>query len=299
MKVRAGITLIEVLVAIFIMSIGMLALMTLFPLGALSMAEALRADRCDQAGRQANAVTNAMNVRTDSNAALQAAFSNNGTNTLPAYWTGPSFPVFVDPWGMYIGASGNVGSTGPVLRTNLSFTAGSLTNTMRYCGLQDELTFLNNGTPDTSSGLERIPLTTWAYWLRRPNNSQPNVVELSIVVYYNRNLQLGSAETLVTNIAPNAATDPTTIVVPATTDIRRNQWIVDVTANYPTTGQTANARSYGPVQGNWYRVTNVVDTPLVANGVALDLQPKAAAPIQQFVIMEDVVEVFYKGTGWK
>ena len=40
-----GVTLTEVLVAIFIASLGLLALLALFPLGALSMAEAIRDDR--------------------------------------------------------------------------------------------------------------------------------------------------------------------------------------------------------------------------------------------------------------
>jgi type II secretory pathway pseudopilin PulG len=42
---RSGITLVEVLVAIFIMGIGLLALLTLFPLGAISMAQQVQADR--------------------------------------------------------------------------------------------------------------------------------------------------------------------------------------------------------------------------------------------------------------
>jgi Prokaryotic N-terminal methylation motif len=42
---RFGITLIEVLAAIFIMGVGLLALLTLFPLGALSMARAVQDDR--------------------------------------------------------------------------------------------------------------------------------------------------------------------------------------------------------------------------------------------------------------
>jgi hypothetical protein len=40
-----GIALVEVLVAIFIMGVGLLSLLTLFPLGALNMAEAIKGDR--------------------------------------------------------------------------------------------------------------------------------------------------------------------------------------------------------------------------------------------------------------
>lgn len=42
---RRGVTLLEVLAAIFLTGVGLLALLTLFPLGALDMAEAVRDDR--------------------------------------------------------------------------------------------------------------------------------------------------------------------------------------------------------------------------------------------------------------
>ena len=65
MKRRPGITLIEVLVAIFIMAIGLLALLTLFPLGALRMSQALQNDRtaaCASAGAN---IYDAFGVRSD------------------------------------------------------------------------------------------------------------------------------------------------------------------------------------------------------------------------------------------
>ncbi len=43
---RPAVTLMEVLIAMFIMAIGMLALLALFPVGAVSMAQALKDDRC-------------------------------------------------------------------------------------------------------------------------------------------------------------------------------------------------------------------------------------------------------------
>jgi prepilin-type N-terminal cleavage/methylation domain-containing protein len=42
---KRGVTLLEVLTAIFITGVGLLALLTLFPLGALSMARAVKGDR--------------------------------------------------------------------------------------------------------------------------------------------------------------------------------------------------------------------------------------------------------------
>lgn len=56
---RAGVTLVEVLVAIFITGVGLLALLTLFPLGALDLAQAVKDDRtariADDAERMSDA----------------------------------------------------------------------------------------------------------------------------------------------------------------------------------------------------------------------------------------------------
>jgi hypothetical protein len=52
-KPRSGATLTEVLVAIFVMAIGLLALLTLFPLGALSMAQAIKDDRTAHSAKNA------------------------------------------------------------------------------------------------------------------------------------------------------------------------------------------------------------------------------------------------------
>src|SRR5262245_16150721 len=51
---RRGVTLTEALVAIFIMAVGLLSLLALFPVGAISMARAVRDDRCAQAAANAD-----------------------------------------------------------------------------------------------------------------------------------------------------------------------------------------------------------------------------------------------------
>ena len=57
---RSGVTLVEVLVAIFIMGIGLLALLTLFPIGMLRMAQAIRDDRSSQSANNAHELSNVL-----------------------------------------------------------------------------------------------------------------------------------------------------------------------------------------------------------------------------------------------
>src|SRR5262249_30557160 len=72
---RAGVTLIEVLVSIFIMGVGLLALLTLFPLGALTMAQAVKDQRCAEAAANAEAIAIYRDMR---NSVGTATFQNPG-----------------------------------------------------------------------------------------------------------------------------------------------------------------------------------------------------------------------------
>src|SRR5262245_25230964 len=94
---RSGVTLVEVLVSIFVMGIGLLALLALFPLGALSMAQAIKDARTAHAAANANAVAEVRALRQDP--VLTAAFTNPVTAgaALPAPDPdGPSYPVYTD-----------------------------------------------------------------------------------------------------------------------------------------------------------------------------------------------------------
>jgi hypothetical protein len=53
---RKAVTLTEVLIAIFLMGIGLMAILSLFPLGAAQMAQALQDQRCSEAATTADAV---------------------------------------------------------------------------------------------------------------------------------------------------------------------------------------------------------------------------------------------------
>src|SRR5947209_185623 len=111
---RRGVTLTEVLVAIFIMGIGLLALLVLFPLGALTMAQAVKDDRTGHAAANGIAVAKAMNVRNNfagaTNAYTNPYFAPQAMSTTslpdlnwyganissPGFgYDGPSYPVYV------------------------------------------------------------------------------------------------------------------------------------------------------------------------------------------------------------
>jgi Tfp pilus assembly protein PilV len=75
---RTGTTLIEVLMAIFIMALGLVALLTLFPLGALNMARAVQDERAAQAAANATSLFR-MNWK---QMCEQAAMGSNSQTTM-------------------------------------------------------------------------------------------------------------------------------------------------------------------------------------------------------------------------
>jgi hypothetical protein len=122
---RSGATLIEVLVSIFVMGIGLLALLVLFPLGALNMAQAIRFDRASHVAQNGAALANCIphnplsltdyGIRTDPDLIADPSNSSanyynqapggNGfplpvlsTTNYPTY-IGQSYPIYVDPIG--------------------------------------------------------------------------------------------------------------------------------------------------------------------------------------------------------
>jgi Tfp pilus assembly protein PilV len=304
MRNRPAVTLIEVLVSIFILAIGMLALLTLFPLGGLNMARALKDDRCAQAAQQAEGIANANNVRHDALPSPNAASGVTGQlgSGVPSTWQGPSRAVYADPIGLLqIGTTTALG--GNVARVRLSFTPDRLT-AMRWCSLQDDMTFDTNGRAGTGAlaSVKREGRYTWAYLIKRPRYQVPAIVDLTIVVYSGRNLQLaGGGETTFT--IPNGghvlgeSTVRITYPAGAKPAIKAGSWVLDASTHNVNT-DTANAMKYGPNHGFFYRVLSVSDTT-TNNQVEIELETTPKAPIKTLVVMENVAEVFEKGSGWR
>ncbi len=300
---RTGATLVEVLVAIFVMGIGMLALLTLFPVGILTMRQAIQDDRAGQAAATAAALAQAFDVRSDSS--IVGAFTSPGGG-LTAADDGPSFPVYADPWGYISYANGSSrdwvgGQTGGVARRNVSYVQNTPEDVMRWFTVLDDIIFNDNGVPQTFTNgkFERGRNYTWAYLLRRPVNGVSSVVELSVVVYNNErplestgNLQRGETVTTSAQFDPNNNLVMLDVPSGAKPKIVAGSWILDISV--PNNNEPGHANFYrlvGVKKESNTRYVVETQTPILGFG--------SNVSSGTVVIMEGVVEVFNRGAGWQ
>lgn len=289
---RPAVTLMEVLIAMFIMAIGMLALLALFPVGAVSMATALKDDRCAYASVTADNLAIANNLRHGDDATALALAAS------------PSGVVYVDPHGaLQIPANpalATLGGTIPRVFPTFCMTPNPATGLLvpnpllatRNTSLPDDIAFGANGTPDTSTTggvIDRGRRYSWCYLLTRaaPATVFPGrmLVYMHVVVYAGRpmlSLATATTEWPFTLAAPGT---PGTAVVAANgvgLPLKRGGWIFE------------------PANGVFYRVANLAEnntTMTTTIELETNLVPSAAAPapITKIVAMDYVAEVFNKG----
>jgi hypothetical protein len=324
MSRRPAVTLIEALMAIFVMAIGLLALLTLFPLGAVQMAVSLKDERCAQASLVGTAQWKTFDLGNDPNI-NNPLFENPGMG-LPALTDGfvPTYPVFVDPmgWNAMQPAPPNVGGMGVGIRRTTVSGAMRL-NPQRWFTLGDDITFADNGTPDMSAGnVQREGRYSWAYLARRQMARVPApaptpgilpnpAIDLTVVVYGGRlpGVDLSGnplGETAYAN-ATFAGPGTRTIDIDygstnqARPNLRRGSWVLDARM-WPDPTQPLSTSTLNVPQGYFYRVVNVTDvSPTV---MEIEVQRPISGALRgpfgtgPLVVMENVSEVFEKGTDY-
>lgn len=332
MRPRPGVTLLEVLVAIMISGVGLLALLTLFPLGALEMASSVRDDRMGHIKHNASAVAAMLNLRYDTTGpqdplyaaapGVQGAMLNpTAGGSLPLATSFgpnmPSYPVFVDPIGFNRPAPAPFGS--PVQ----NWVAGQVGVTPRrisYAGqglttptpllyswnvFLDEIAFPRDadlypnvplGTPCPPGGFyERTPRYSWAYLAQMPQVRVPLEVDLSIIIFSGRPLDTPTlSEAVFTGANFDPGTSTATIGFPgAPPDIVIGSWIMD-------TAMTGAAGLIWP-RANFHRVVGITQNS--AGTMVLEVTPPPRATggaaglayTGTVVFFENVVEVYYRG----
>jgi hypothetical protein len=331
---RTGTTLVEVLVAIFVMAIGLLTLLTLFPLGALSMSQAIKDSRTAQAAANATSYAAARGLRNDDKVvyeydpqagnkppykrdvfreALPRNADGSQNTNMPLMADGnPSYPVLVDPQGYLLGKTSYGNPPDPVHefpRRIPRFIYGpdpyGFSRPMQFqyswqCfAHRDDMTF-RDGLP--SDPVELEGRYTWMYLLKRKDVAKTSVVDMTVIVSSGRPFQRKGAG-LMGETSFAAVFDPASNFVKVTitgtqSEFRKGQWIMD--SSLPTT----NADGYAgrDTHGYFYRIVGVsgpitegTDTKMI---LELQDKPKEADPSGRLTFFDHVVEVFEKGPGW-
>jgi Tfp pilus assembly protein PilV len=327
---RTGVSLIEVLVAIFVTALGLLALLALFPLGAVNMAQAIRDSRTAHAAADAAANIKAWPIsqpQVANQAVAAPSYAPMHTDFfISAAYAGsaplpppnpndPSYAVYVDPAGIESYSSVQqfarwVAGVPGIPRQTLSIfnptSSTYITNPvlrratlLRWFTLLDDIAFGTNGLP-SGGVVQRENRYSWAYVLRRPRYSDASVVEMTIAVYDRRPLQLGAGSLLpVGETAYPVESDPadplnTLNLVYAgglqKPALRTGGWIFDATPL--------------PGHGYFYRVVSVTETSSLKGqpAVKVELQNNVRTldgnrrPIfTQAVVMDNLAEVFERG----
>ena len=304
---RDGITLVEVLVTIFIMGIGLLAILTLFPLAALNMVRAVRDDRSGQCAQSMDGFFRAywkeiVETQGASDPALFNAFDDpDGPNGIPGFPNlppagpfEPSYPVVIDPWGYLarpntanpntlpdrIGDGNATFATYVPRRTMAMFvpprTPPGLTTPyiLSALSLKDTVGYDADLrlTPDREYRHNAMAVA------HRPLNINRYAANLTIVVFDNRPLLFGPAGSEAvfanTTFTPGATAITVNHAANAGPNLRRGNWVMDASVN-PVQPVGLPAR-FLIRHAFFYQVVSI--TPVSTTQTVLELQTPIRTP---------------------
>jgi prepilin-type N-terminal cleavage/methylation domain-containing protein len=272
---RAGFSLVEVLVALFIVSAGLIALLTLFPLGAYQMGQALRDDRSQQAALQCDGkvkeLWRARVLDQNFNDPFYADMDDpDGAGAayapVPATSRRASYPVLLDPAGYasYPSKRTLVANGLFPRRTPSQFlplNAATVAASYRYATMPDDMEFGPDGTPADRDGnsvivsgqpIFRAGRYNYAAVIQRPDNSNRTVADLKILVFDRRAPGVDPIDNELAYVVNNVTPGQTQITLPASNDVlglKVGSWIMDA---------------------NFYRVTSL-DADTVPTQVTVEL----------------------------
>ncbi len=287
---RRAFSLAEVLISMFVLAIGMMGILALFPLGAAQMAQAVKDERCAQLAdiqegmariyrRDAYLNTDGT-LKTDAQINAQyAELKSLESPQVLASSSGPSVPVLVDPIGQpYLGNA--VGTTGVRSSITVSGAYGiSIPQRIRLFALLDDISFSATGTATTPVNRGNRYNASWM--LQRPKNNVRHEINLTVVVYQGR----PPADTPPTETSLGVASMSEGydfISLTSAPTLRKGSWILLT----PTT--LGSAAPFA----DFYRIVG-------SSGTTVSVSPPIrhySVPQAHATVLENVAEVFDRGT---
>ncbi len=174
---RTGLTLLEVLITIFVMAIGLLSVLTLFPLAARKIVRSIDNDRAALMAANADGSETILGFRSY----VQNQFSNAAYGSTQAVRLLPSGVVHFDPIGEYS------------LTGSVSFK--TIADYRQWFVSQDEIQFQPWGVPEI--GFRKGNRYSVSYLYRRNALGDSNSLDTVMLIYTGRPIEFGnSTETL-------------------------------------------------------------------------------------------------------
>lgn len=283
MYLRKGLSLVEVLTAIFIMGLGVISILTLFPLGAMRMGQAFRDERSALAAYNADqffrSYWKTYVVEATTPDPFFSALDQPALGMPPCLPHEASYPVVVDPMG-YLARAGQpnqnwLGDT-PTLtripRRNLQIVGNNPLAALALCSLRDGVVTDDNGNPTPDRELRY----NFLWVVQRPTNANLYYASLTVVVFDRRAHMYAPPGSEQVFPGINFAPGQTQLVLPVPRnqiEIRSGDWVMDATIHDPTSGIPLGRP--GMRHAHFYRVTAITETP---GGTQLEVQPPLRIP---------------------
>lgn len=284
MYLRKGLSLVEVLTAIFIMGLGVISILTLFPLGAMRMGQAFRDERSALAAYSADqffrSYWKTYVVEALAPDPFFQALDQPAPGMPPCLPHEASYPVMVDPMGYLARAGqpnqnwlGDPPTLTRISRRNLQIVGNNPFAALALCSLRDGVVTDDNGTPIPDRELRY----NFLWVVQRPINANRFYANMTVVVFDRRAHMYappGSEQVFHRPIfTPGQTRLFLTGVSRNQIEIRSGDWVMDATIHDPTSG--LNVGRAGMRHAQFYRVTAITET---AAGTQLEVEPPLRNP---------------------